>query len=338
MNAFLQTGFTNPLDDAILAKHRPRSSWRRVDEIPFDFERKRLGVLVDGPAGRTLLTKGAYAKILDACTTVVTDAGPCPVEQERPALDEQFQRLSSQGYRVLAVAERALPGRSKVTTVDEREMSFLGFLIFEDPPKPRLEQTTAGLADLGIRLCMLTGDNHLTAQHLAQVIGVEQPRVLTGADVDLLDDHHLAVEAPRIDAFAELSPAHKERIIIALRSTGSIVGYLGDGINDAAPLHVADVGISVDTAVDVAKSAAAMVLLDKNLDVVGEGVRLGPANLHQHAEIRLHHHQRELRKYRQHGSGLSVPALPAAAPPADPPAQLPLRPAKPHDRSRPRRP
>jgi Mg2+-importing ATPase len=206
---------------------------------------------------------------------VATGAGPRPVEEVRRALDEQFNQLSSQGYRVLAIAERALPGSTAVTTVDEREMTFIGFLVFEDPPKPGLEQTIAGLADVGIRLCILTGDNHLTAQHVAQVIGVEHPTVLTGADVDLLDDQRLALEAPHIDAFAELTPTHKERIIVALRSTGSVVGYLGDGINDAAPLHLADVRISVDTAVDVAKSAAAMVLLDNNLHVVGEGVLLG---------------------------------------------------------------
>ena len=251
------------------------TGWRRLDEIPFDFERKRLAVLVDGPAGSTLLTKGAYAKILDVCITVATDAGPTSSRRVRPALDEQFNQLSAQGYRVLAIAERALPGSTAVTTADEREMTFLGFLVFDDPPKQGLERTVAGLADLGIRLCILTGDNHLTAQHVAQAIGVEHPKVLTGADVDLLDDHRLALEAPHIDAFAELTPTHKERVIVALRSTGSVVGYLGDGINDAAPLHLADVGISVDTAVDVAKSAAAMVLLDKNLDVVGEGVRLG---------------------------------------------------------------
>jgi Mg2+-importing ATPase len=275
VNALLQTGFTNPLDAAILARHRPDDAWRRLDEIPFDFERKRLAILVDGPAGTTLLTKGAYAKVLDVCSTVATDAGPRPVDEVRSTLDKQFNQLSAEGYRVLAIAERALPGSAAVTAVEEREMRFLGFLVFDDPPKRGLKQTVAGLADLGIRLCILTGDNHLSAQHVAHTIGIDQPKVLTGADVDLLDDHQLAGEAPHIDAFAELTPAHKERIIVAMRSIGSVVGYLGDGINDAAPLHLADVGISVDTAVDVAKSAAAMVLLDKNLEVVGEGVRLG---------------------------------------------------------------
>jgi Mg2+-importing ATPase len=154
-------------------------------------------------------------------------------------------------------------------------MTFLGFLAFEDPPKQGLERTIADLSGLGIRLCMLTGDNHLAAQHVAESVGVGRPRVLTGAEIDVLDDHALAREAATVDAFAELTPTHKERVIEAVRANGSVVGYLGDGINDAAPLHVADVGISVDTAVDVAKSAAAMVLLDKSLDVVVEGVRLG---------------------------------------------------------------
>jgi P-type Mg2+ transporter len=154
-------------------------------------------------------------------------------------------------------------------------MCFLGFLAFQDPPKKGLAETIAGLSRLGIRLCMLTGDNHLAARHVSESIGVENPLVMTGAEVDALDDAQLVLEGSRVDAFAELTPAHKERIIAAVRRGGSVVGYLGDGINDAAPLHLADVGISVESAVDVAKSAAAMVLLDKSLDVVADGVRLG---------------------------------------------------------------
>jgi Mg2+-importing ATPase len=275
VNAALQTGFTNPLDEAVLARHRPDGSWQRVAEVPFDFERKRLTVLAEGPRGRVLLTKGAFAKVLDVCTTVVTGSGPRPLAEERAALEQRFRELSADGYRVLAVAERAFSGGSEVTAADESELGFVGFLVFEDPPKPGVEQTIAALNRLGIRLCMLTGDNQLTARHVAQAVGVADPRVMTGAEIDELDDHHLALATPTVDAFAELTPAHKERLIAAVRATGSVVGYLGDGINDAASLHLADVGISVDTAVDVARSAASLVLLDKNLDVVVDGVRLG---------------------------------------------------------------
>jgi Mg2+-importing ATPase len=280
-NAQLQTGFANPLDDAILARHRPAQGWQAVDEVPFDFDRKRLSVLADAPAGtehgarRVLVTKGAYASVLGVCSRVATPGGERPVEEEREALDQRFRQLSAGGHRVLAVAQRPFPDRAQVTVADESAMTFLGFLAFEDPPKVGLEKTIADLDALGIRLCILTGDNQLAARHVAEEIRITGSRVVTGALVDRLDDAQLAREVATANVFAELTPSHKERIIEALRASGSVVGYLGDGINDAAPLHIADVGISVDTAVDVAKSAAAMVLLDKNLDVIVEAVRLG---------------------------------------------------------------
>jgi Mg2+-importing ATPase len=276
LNAALQTGFTNPLDDAVLAGVAPDPRWRALDEVPFDFDRKMLSVLVDGPEGRLLVTKGAYAPVLAACSSVAgADGTTGALEPCRAQLDAQFQRLSAQGARVLAVAERPLPGRSQVTVDDECDLTLLGLLAFEDPPKEGLEATVTELEGLGIRLCMLTGDNALVAAHVARSIGTSEPTVVTGNDVDALDDGALRGLAPTVDAFAELTPAQKERVIEAVRAGGSVVGYLGDGINDAGPLHLADVGISVDTAVDVAKSAAAMVLLDKDLDVVVSGVRLG---------------------------------------------------------------
>lgn len=276
LNAALQTGFTNPLDDAVLAGAAPDQRWRAVDEVPFDFDRKMLSVLVDGPEGRLLVTKGAYASVLARCSTVVGPGGaPEALGPRRMLLDEQFRGLSEQGARVLAVAERPLPGRAEVTVDDERDLTLLGLLAFEDPPKDGLAATLAELEALGIRLCMLTGDNALVATHVARSILAAEPTVVTGSEVDALDDIALRALAPTVDAFAELTPTQKERIIKAVRAGGSVVGYLGDGINDAGPLHLADVGISVDTAVDVAKSAAAMVLLDKDVDVVVSGVRLG---------------------------------------------------------------
>ena len=276
VNAALQTGFTNPVDEAVLAATgTPRPAWRAVDEIPFDFERKMLSVLADGPAGRVLITKGAFAKVISACTRAVTADGERPVGEVRSLVEEQFARLSAAGFRVLALAEAALPGRASVTVADERDLTFLGFLTFGDPLKVGLGRTLADLDGLGIRLCVLSGDNRLAVLHAAAGIGLPDPVVLTGTQVDALGDDELANEARTASAFAELTPAHKERIIEVLRSTGAVVGYLGDGVNDAGSLHLADVGISVDTAVDVAKSAAAMVLLDKDLQVVADGVRLG---------------------------------------------------------------
>jgi Mg2+-importing ATPase len=274
-NAGLQTGFTNPLDEAVLAACRPGTQWRALDEIPFDFERKRLSVLVHGPEGRLLITKGAYTSVLKVCSRVATPQGERAVGDVRAALDQRFERLSAEGYRVLAVAQRALPDREELTGADEADLTFLGFLAFGDPVKRDLGETVGGLERQGIRLCILTGDNLLTARHVATAIGTRSPKVLIGSDVDALDDAELARAASTAHAFAELTPTHKERIIDAVRAGGSVVGYLGDGINDAGPLHRADVGISVDSAVDVAKSAASMVLLDKNLAVVVEGVRLG---------------------------------------------------------------
>jgi Mg2+-importing ATPase len=275
VNASLQTGFTNPLDAAILRGHQPDPRWRAVAEVPFDFERKRVSVLADGPDGRVLVTKGAYAKVVETVAAAATPDGVRPWDAARALYDEQFRSLSARGYRVLAVAERALPDLSQVSAADEEGTTLLGLLAFDDPPKAGLDATVAQLTAQGIRLCMLTGDNRLSALHVARRFSAGEPRVMTGAEVDALDDEHLARVTGAVDAFAELTPTQKERVIEAVRGSGSVVGYLGDGINDAGPLHLADVGISVDTAVDVAKSAAAMVLLDKDLDVVVEGVRLG---------------------------------------------------------------
>ncbi|HMM95842.1 magnesium-translocating P-type ATPase [Phycicoccus sp.] len=277
LNAALQTGFTNPLDDAVL-RAVPRPADRRaLDEVPFDFDRKRLSVLVDGEEAPVLVTKGAYRSVLAVCDRLVgPDGAPTALDTPaREALEARIHRLSAGGRRVLAVAERRLPGRTAVTVDDEQGMVLLGLLAFEDPPKDDVARTVADLAELGIRLVMLTGDNRLVAADVARAVGVTDPRVLTGLEVEAADADALRGLVRSADAFAELTPTHKERVIEAFRADGAVVGYLGDGINDAGPLHLADVGISVDTAVDVAKSAAAMVLLEKDLGVLVRGVRLG---------------------------------------------------------------
>ncbi|MBC2932119.1 magnesium-translocating P-type ATPase [Nocardioides sp. zg-1228] len=264
LNAGLQTGFVNPVDAAIVERRRPDPDHRAVAELPYDFERKRLGVLVDGPTGRQLVCKGAYASVADACAGV-----------DRAALDARFAALSSQGYRVLGLARRPMPGAEDLRADDEREMEFVGFLAFADPAKPGAADALSELREAGISVRMITGDNHLAAAHIASQVGMDTATVLTGDDIDALDDAQLVGRVRDVEVFAEVDPLHKERIIKALRDSGSVVGYLGDGINDAAALHLADVGISVDTAVDVAKSAASIVLLDKDLAVLGHGVRLG---------------------------------------------------------------
>ncbi|QIM22973.1 magnesium-translocating P-type ATPase [Phycicoccus sp. HDW14] len=276
LNAALQTGFANPLDDAVLAAVPAPGGWHALDEVPFDFERRRLSVLVDGPGSRLLVTKGAWTNVLGVCGSVrAPGGGSLPLADARDDLERQVRQLGEQGLRVLAVAERPMPGRTAVTVDDERDLTLLGLLVFADPPKDGLAGTLADLRALGVRLCMLTGDNRLVAARVARSTGTPDPVVLAGTEVEAMDDHELRERAASADAFAELTPSQKERVIEAIRAGGSVVGYLGDGINDAGSLHLADVGISVDTAVDVAKSAAAMVLLEKDLGVVVSGVRLG---------------------------------------------------------------
>src|SRR6266545_4957937 len=273
--AGLQTGFDNPIDAAILERGRPDPRWRALDEVPFDFSRKRLSVLVDGPDGRLLLTKGAFASVLAVCGHALGPHGTVPIGQLHADLEKRHRELSDAGYRVLGVAERDLPGRDDVGVADERELTFLGFLSFLDPPKADAGRTLGELAAAGVELRMITGDNRLAAAHVAAAVGMDAAGLLSGGEIDRLDDHQLVAAGRGVQVFAEVDPLHKERIIQALRKGGATVGYLGDGINDAGALHLADVGISVDTAVDVAKSAAAIVLLDKDLGVLAEGVRLG---------------------------------------------------------------
>jgi Mg2+-importing ATPase len=274
LNAGLQRGFGNPMDQAILTGAPQVDPRLRIAEVPYDFQRKRLSVLADENGTATLITKGALASVLDACTTARTAGGVVPLDSVREAVQQRFSELSANGYRVLGLATRALPGRSEVTAADEADMTLVGLLAFQDPPKPDATQAIRNLADLGISVRLITGDNRLAAAHVAGEVGLTGPPLL-GPDIDRLSDSELAERAPHTLVFAEVEPLHKERIIRAARASGAVVGYLGDGINDAPALHGADVGISVNTAVDVAKQSAAIVLLEKDLAVVADGVRLG---------------------------------------------------------------
>ncbi|MGZ4141550.1 MAG: magnesium-translocating P-type ATPase [Actinomycetota bacterium] len=274
-NAGLQSGFTNPIDAAVLERFALDPAVRAIDEVPFDFTRKLLSVLVEDDAGRRLVTKGAYRSVMSACTTALLDGRSVPLEQVTADLDARFTTLGNEGYRVLAVAVRALPATDTVTKEDERDMTFAGFLVLADPPKAKVERALSDLAATGIGVRMITGDNRLAAAHIAHATGIDTTGLLVGTDIDAMDEPHLVHAVQNVNVFAEVDPLQKERIISALREGGSIVGYLGDGINDAGALHLADVGISVDTAVDVAKSAAAIVLLEKDLGVIAQGVRLG---------------------------------------------------------------
>jgi len=275
LNAKLQKGFANPLDGAIIMSVGSKFADVPVlNEIPYDFQRRRLSVLVSDP-GSVMITKGAFESVLAVCTTGRDGEGVVPIDSIRDDLTKRFAGLSAEGNRVLAIATRSLPDAKGVTLVDENQMTLEGLLVFQDPPKSDAREAIQELAGLGINLYLITGDNPLAAKSIAVQVGLKADIVLTGTDVAAIDNTELALKVRECRVFAEVDPLQKERIVRALRAGGATVGYFGDGINDAAALHAADVGISVDTAVDVAKNAASIVLLDKDLRVVAEGVRLG---------------------------------------------------------------
>jgi P-type Mg2+ transporter len=260
LNAGFQTGMANPLDEAILAAMKPEEGYTKTDEIPYDFTRKRLSVVVEKDGARRLITKGALENLLAVCVNVPQGVG------------DQFAAWSAKGIRVLGLATRALGAGEKA---EERDLIFTGFLLFFDPPKPGVDQALRALSKLGVTVKVITGDNHLVAAHLASEVGLDATGILTGTQIRELSDEALWHLAERTSLFVEVDPNQKERIILALQKMGNIVGYMGDGINDAPALHAADVGISVDSAVDVAKESADFVLLEHDLDVLRQGIEEG---------------------------------------------------------------
>ena len=230
-----------------------------LDGLPFDHERQLASVLVDTPTGRLLIAKGAPEGILARCTTVPATS--------QATLDSLF----SSGVRVVAVASRAVT-LERLSREDERDLSLDGFLCFSDPAKPDVQQSLARLDRLGITVKIVTGDNGQVAAHLCHEVGLDPKTVLTGTELATMDDAALLARLPETTVFARVTPEQKSRIILAERSLGVDVGFLGDGVNDAIALHDADVGISVDSAADVAKDAADVVLLDKDLGIIADGV------------------------------------------------------------------
>jgi Mg2+-importing ATPase len=277
LNAHFQTGLANPLDEAIVTKAQPDiAGLVKVDEVPYDFVRKRLTVVVQDGDHHRLVTKGALDSILAVCLQVQEGADARPFDQaHRDQIQRRFADWSSQGFRVLGVAAKNIPPQPAYTRDDEKELTFSGFLLFFDPPKPGVQETIADLAEMGVKLKIITGDNRLVAQHTAQSIGMEVTGVVTGSQLQDLRDEALWHSANQANLFVEVDPNQKERIILALKKMGHVVGYMGDGINDAPALHAADVGISVDTAVDVAKEAADFVLMKKDLSVLHQGIVQG---------------------------------------------------------------
>jgi Mg2+-importing ATPase len=277
LNATLQTGLTNPIDAAIAAAGGVDPAGTRcLDELPYDFSRRRLSVLVEDHGQAVMITKGALESVLGVCSAALGPSGTATgLAGSRADIMRRYETLSREGHRVLGVAVRELGSATRLAPADEADMAFLGFLTFLDPPKPDVRETLRDLAASGISVRMVTGDNRLVAAHVGEMVGLESVEVLTGRDLERISEEELAAAVDHVGIFAEVGPTQKERIIRALRASGRVVGYLGDGINDAPALRAADVGISVDSAVDVAKESAAIVLLDKDLRVLLDGVRQG---------------------------------------------------------------
>jgi len=277
LNAFYETGYTNPIDEAI-RKHRPLdlSGYQKLDEVPYDFVRKRLSTLVSKDGGHQIITKGALLNVLEVCSSAeVGDRMTVDMTTVQDRIRQRFEELSQKGFRILGVAFRELGSVSAIAKEHETGMTFLGFLVFFDPAKNGIAETINKLRKLGVSLKIITGDNHLVAANVSQQVGFSDSKIITGRDLHQMSDEALLNRVNEVNVFAEVEPNHKEAIIHALKKAGNVVGYMGDGINDASALHSADVGISVDSAVDVAKEAADIVLLEKDLDVLVEGVREG---------------------------------------------------------------
>jgi Mg2+-importing ATPase len=283
LNAAFETGIENPLDAAIVAAGESAGltmhGFTKIDEIPYDFLRRRLTIVVaeDGNSTQHLIvTKGAFSNVLDTCSSLERDAVDIPLTLElRAELDAVFKTKGAEGFRVLAVATRRVAAKPPYGRDDEQGMTFRGFLVFSDPPKADAQRTIHDLAQLGIRIKVISGDNRYVTAHLAEAVGLNSKSILTGDDLGKMKDEALWHRAPRTDLFVEIDPQQKERIVRALQRAGHSVGYLGDGINDAPALHAADVGISVEEAVDVARESADIILLSRDLDVLRSGVEDG---------------------------------------------------------------
>lgn len=277
LNSFFERGISNPIDEAIL-EHRKVdvSPYDKVDEIPYDFLRKRLSIVVRDQNKKILMiSKGAFDQILAVCQSLEFEGSVVDLDPHRPHLISLFEKWSQEGLRILGLAYREVEEKPNYEPEEEIGMTFLGFLLFLDPLKSGVAEALDQLRQLGIRVKIITGDNRLIASYLADQVGLSHRKILTGTELREMSEEALISAVDETDLFAEVEPNQKERIIRALKKSGFSVGYLGDGINDAPALHVADVGISVNTAVDVAKEASDIVLGEASFSVVLEGVKEG---------------------------------------------------------------
>jgi Mg2+-importing ATPase len=280
LNSFFETGLKSPLDEAILAHQNiDVSAWKKIDEVPFDFERRRVSVLLDKGQGRLLVVKGASEEIIGLCASYEEQGNTAQIPLDKAAREKIHAvhvDLEKEGFRVLGIAWREVPADHPHAVIgDEAALVFAGFAAFLDPPKESAGRALAALKESGISVKIVTGDSELVTQHVCGQLNIPVVGIFTGKEMAAMDDTALRVRVEKANLFCRVNPAQKERVILALKARGHVVGYLGDGINDAPSLHAADVGLSVDSAVDVAKEAADMILLDHDLHVLHDGVLEG---------------------------------------------------------------
>ncbi|MBK8817231.1 MAG: magnesium-translocating P-type ATPase [Methylococcaceae bacterium] len=280
LNSFFETGLKSPLDDAILAHENiDVSAWKKIDEVPFDFERRRVSVLLDKGNGRILVVKGASEEIIELCTHYEEKSNEAQIPLDKASRDRihgEHIALEKEGFRVLGIAWREVAvDHPHAVISDESELVFAGFAGFLDPPKQSAGAALAALQDSGVSVKIVTGDSELVTQHVCTQLNIPVTGLLTGKEIAQMDDSALRIRVETTNLFCRVNPSQKDRVILALKARGHVVGYMGDGINDTPSLHSADVGISVDSAVDVAKEAADMILLDQDLNVLLDGVMEG---------------------------------------------------------------
>ena len=277
LNSYFESGLKSPLDEAILNHtHIDLDNWKKIDEVPFDFERRRVSVLIDNAERRWLVVKGAPDEIVGLCTHYEVDGANLqrPIDDAALAgIRDQYHALEQEGFRVLGIAWRQVPPDHPHAVVsDETELVLAGFAAFLDPPKESAASALAALKKSGVAIKIVTGDSDLVTRHVCAQLKIPVTGVVLGKEIEQMDDHTLRANVEAANLFCRVNPSQKNRVIQALRARGHVVGYLGDGINDAPSLHSADVGLSVDSAVDVAKEAADMILLKHDLHVIHAGV------------------------------------------------------------------